>query len=177
MGDLPGVTSYQHTETNEVGTHRFWQNKLDCSFYPDNPPAMLVPYTPSAPVVSLGTRRLQALQQINQHYQVKAEVQIGQYPDFEIQTWLDQEREALEYQAWVNAGSEGLAPATPTLTGIVTARGIELPVLVTRVIANAAAWRQIAPTLAGQRQAWADQVMEAATVEEVGAIITAMLAG
>lgn len=169
---------YQHTETGEIKTHQQWQNELGMSFQADRPPLMLELYQQPAPQpqpVSLTDRQQQALQQINWHYQQQAEQQIGQYPDFEIQTWQDQEREAITYQAWVNAGSTGNAPLTPVLSAIVTARGIELADLVTRVIANATAWRQLAPALAGQRQALADQVMNATTVEQVDAIINAML--
>jgi hypothetical protein len=167
---------YQHTETGEIKTHQQWQNEFGMSFHADRLPDFLrIPERPAPAPISLPDRQQQALQQINWHYQQLAEQQIGQYPDFEIQTWQDQEREAITYQAWLNAGSTGTAPATPTLIGIVTARGIDLTDLVTRVIANATAWRQLAPALAGQRQALADQVMAATTVEEVDAVIDAML--
>lgn len=145
--------------------------------HPENWPGgpwEIVQPEPLAPI-SLPDRQQQALQQINYHYQQLAEQQIGQYPDFEIQTWQDQEREAITYQAWINNGSAGSAPLAPVLSAIVTARGIELSDLVTRVIANATAWRQLVPTLAGQRQAAADQVMGAATVEQVDAVIDSML--
>jgi hypothetical protein len=172
------MNRYKHTETGEIKTHREWQNELGISFHADRPPEFLQPYRPPAPQpqsVSLPDRQQQALQQINHHYQQQAEQQIGQYPDFEIQTWQDQEREAITYQAWVNAGSTGNAPLTPVLSAIVTARGIGLVDLVTRVIANATAWRQLAPALAGQRQALADQIMAATTAERVDTIINAML--
>lgn len=172
------MNRYQHTDTGEIKTHQQWQNELGMSFHGDRPPEFLQLYQPPTPQpqpVSLLDRKQQALQQINWHYQQLAEQQIGQYPDFEIQTWQDQEREAITYQAWLNAGSIGTAPLTPVLSAIVTARGIELTDLVTRVIANATAWRQLAPALAGQRQAMADQVMAATTAERVDTIINAML--
>lgn len=170
------MNRYKHTETGEVKSHRDWQNELGMSFHAERLPEFLrIPERPVPAPISLGDRQQQALQQINHHYQQLAEQQIGQYPDFEIQTWQDQEREAITYQAWIDNGSTGNAPLTPVLSAIVTARGIALADLVTRVIANATAWRQLAPALAGQRQALADQVMGAATVEQVDAIINAML--
>lgn len=95
----------------------------------------------------------------------------GLYPWFERDTWQDQEYEALTYQNWINNGSTGTAPSTPTLTGISAARGIPLPELVTRVIANANAWRQVAPQLAGQRQAYADQIEAAADHAAVDSVL------
>lgn len=95
----------------------------------------------------------------------------GLYPWFERDTWQDQEYEALTYQSWVNNGSTGTAPSTPTLTGISTARGIPLPELVSRVIDNANVWRQVAPQLAGQRQAYADQIEAAADHAAVGSVL------
>ena len=172
------MSRYQHASTGEIKTHQQWQNELSMSFHTDRLPEFLQPYQPPAPQpqpISLIDRQQQALQQINWHFQQQAEQQIGQYPDFEIQTWQDQEREAVTYQAWLNAGSTGTAPLTPVLSAIVTARGIELHDLVTRVIANATAWRQLAPALAGHRQALADQVMQVKTVEEVDTIIAGML--
>lgn len=95
----------------------------------------------------------------------------GMYPWFERDTWEDQEEEALAHQSWVNNGSTGTAPSTPTLTGISTTRGIPLPELVTRVIDNANAWRQVAPQLAGQRQAYADQIEAAADHAAVDSVL------
>jgi len=165
---------YRHIETFEVATHREWQNKLKCSFRPDNPPPVLtlVTPTPHQPVpVDIAALKATALHIVNDYYQRIAEQQIGQYPDFEIQTWQDQEREALAYHDWLLTGSTGPAPLTPTLIRIINERGIDLPDLVTRVINNAASWRQIAPQLAGQRQAAADLIDDAKTADEVNAVI------
>jgi len=166
---------YINTVTKQIKSHREWQNELRISFHPDRPPEFLQLYQPPAPrPVSLPDRQQQALLQINTHYQQLAEQQIGQYPDFEIQTWQDQEREALAYHDWLLTGSTGPAPLTPTLIRIINERGIDLHDLVTRVINNAASWRQIAPQLAGQRQAMADEIMAAATIERVDNITSAL---
>lgn len=158
---------YQHTETGEIKSHRDWQNASNCSFHPNRPPAELELYQPPAPqpyVPDLAVVKQQALDELVHIFEERANVIAGRYPWFERDTWQDQEREALAYQADPNA------PA-PLLTGIATQRGITVAELAQRVIANAAAWRAIAPDLCGQRQAAADQINAATTVEQIRAIL------
>jgi hypothetical protein len=158
---------YKHTETGEIKSHREWQNSLNCSFHPDRPPAVLELYQPPAPqpyVPDLATVKQQALDELVHIFEERANAIAGRYPWFERDTWQDQEREALAYQADPNA-------PTPLLTGIATQRGITVAELAQRVIANAAAWRAVAPELCGQRQAAADQINAAETVEQVRSVI------
>lgn len=158
---------YKHTETGEIKSHRDWQNELGMSFHPDRPPAELELYQPTAPqpyVPDLATVKQQALDELVHIFEERANTIAGRYPWFERDTWQDQEHEALAYQADPNA-------PTPLLTGIATQRGITVAELAQRVIANAAAWRAVAPDLCGQRQAAADQINAATTVEQVRAIL------
>ncbi len=165
---------FRHKSTGEVLTHRQWQSKLQISFHYERPPAelelyVLPDYGPGLP--DLNDYKQDAQRQMVHIFNRLADDIAGHYPWFERDTWQDQEYEALTYQSWVNNGSSGTAPNTPTLTGISTARGITLPDLVARVIANAAAWRQEAPQLAGQRQAYSDQIEAAADHAAVDSVI------
>lgn len=87
----------------------------------------------------------------------------NQYPDFERETWPSQEREA---RAWTADNSA----ATPTLTDIGQARGKSLGYLAPKVIEKADQYRSLASAAAGKRQALAEAVEAATSVEEVEAI-------
>lgn len=161
------MNRYQHTATGEIKSHRDWQNSLNCSFHPDRPPAELELYQPPAHqpyVPDLAVVKQQALDELVYIFEERANAIAGRYPWFERDTWQQQEAEALAYQADPNT-------PTPLLTGIATQRGITVAELAQRVIANAAAWRAVAPDLCGQRQAAADQINDATTVEQVRAIL------
>jgi hypothetical protein len=161
------MNRYQHTATGEIKTHRQWQNELKSSFHPDRPPAVLELYQPPAPqpyVPDLAAVKQQALDDLVHIFEDRANAIAGRYPWFERDTWQDQEAEALAYQADPGA-------PTPLLTGIANQRGITVAELAQRVIANATAWRAVAPDLCGQRQAAADQIEAATTVEQVRAVI------
>lgn len=93
-----------------------------------------------------------------------------EYPQWEIETWKDQETEAKAYQAGVDEGmtAEQLAEIeTPTLDGICAGRGMDKAVLVPRVIANAAAWRPVATYVVGQRLKLKDDLDAANSYEAV----------
>lgn len=121
--------------------------------------------------------RASAVTRINAHFQQLATAAAGEYPDFEMATWADQEAEALAYQSWTAAGSAPASqPACTVLTAIATARGITVAGLASRVIANAAAWRTAAATLAGQRQAAIDSIAAAETVAEITAVLDGLSA-
>lgn len=159
---------YINTETSVKLSHSALQNRLNTSFPRDKPPDGWEIYvSPPAPV-DIKTVRLAAISTINQHYQSKADAEAGKYPDFEVVTWADQEAEALVYQAWDGTGA---APDTPLLSGIATARGLSVTDLATRVIANATAWRSLAPVLIGERQAKIDAVALAATPDEINQVL------
>ena len=161
---------YKHTETGEIKTHRDWQNELGMSFHADRLPEFLVvppkpapvPYTPDLDQV-----KANAQQELVSIFERKAEEIAGRYPWFERDTWLQQEAEALAYQADPNT-------STPVLTGIATQRSITVAELAQRVIANTAAWRAVAPELCGQRQAASDQIEAAETEEQVEQIMESL---
>jgi|GEM_PF-4102114 len=161
------MNRYQHKDTGEIKTHRQWQNILKSSFHPDRPPAVLELYQPPAPqpyLPDLTVVKQQALDELVHIFEERANVIAGRYPWFERDTWQDQEYEAVTYLDDNNA-------PTPLLTGIATQRGITVAELAQRVIANATAWRAVAPDLCGQRQAAADQINDATTVEQVRATL------
>ncbi|GAB0151127.1 hypothetical protein [Marinobacterium sp. BA1] len=164
------MNRYKHTETGEIKSHREWQNKLETSFHADRPPPVLELYQPPAPqsyVPDLATVKQQAQAELVHIFEQKAEAIAGKYPWFERDTWQDQEAEALAYLA------DPSAP-TPNLTGITQWRDITIDELAHRVIANAAAWRAVAPDLCGQRQAASDQINAATTVEQVQQIMESL---
>lgn len=161
------MNRYKHKDTGEIKTHQQWQNELESSFHPDRPPVELELYQPPAPqpyVPDMAVVKQQALDELVHIFEERANAIAGRYPWFERDTWQDQEEEALAYQA------DPSAP-TPTLTGIATQRGITVAELAQRVIANATAWRSVAPDLCGQRQAAADQINDATTAEQVRTIL------
>lgn len=161
---------YKHTDTGEIKTHREWQNELETSFHSDRPPPVLELYQPPPPqpyVPDLTTVKQQAQAELVHIFEQRAEAIAGKYPWFERDTWQDQEEEALAYQA------DPSAP-TPNLTGITQWRNIKVAELAQRVIANAAAWRSVAPNLCGQRQAASDQISDADTVEQVQQIMESL---
>lgn len=152
------------------GTHAQWCKRLNASLPRDNPagwpmpegeePPVKVEPEPVIYVPDLKTSKEQAQTELVFIFEQRAEAIAGKYPWFERDTWQDQEAEALAYLADPNA-------PTPNLTGITQWRDITLAELAQRVIANAAAWRAVAPDLCGQRQAASDQIEDAGTPEEV----------
>lgn len=90
---------------------------------------------------------------------------ITQYPRAEIDSWQIQLDEANAYTADSNA-------STPFIDGLVARRpGVDKTTLVSRILANAAAWTALSSDVFGQRQALDDQVTAATTVAEVEAIV------
>ena|SRR5438874_8640732 len=86
------------------------------------------------------------------------------YPDEEVSSWPEQKAEAAAYNA------DKTAP-TPLLASMARARGIALADLVSRVLANAAAWSVTSGALIGKRQRYEDQVAAAKNVDDVSAIV------
>lgn len=80
------------------------------------------------------------------------------YPDFERETWGDQEDEA---RAWT---ADNTAP-TPTLTGIAEARGVTVEYLAPKVIEKANQYRALATSVAGKRQRLEDDIAAALAAE------------
>lgn len=91
--------------------------------------------------------------------QALAEIR-AQYPQAEIDSWPQQEREAQAWQADNTA-------ETPLLDAISVARGVAKPDVVAKVLINAAAFKIQAGAAFGRRQALRDQIDAATTVREV----------
>ena len=89
------------------------------------------------------------------------------YPDREIATFDKQEAEARAYAADPTA-------ATPLLSALSQARGMELPELVRRVIAKADAFAVVCGSIIGQRQALEDRLDACETLEDVEALTVAI---
>lgn len=153
-------TNGKDTEPNILAVRQRYPNTGIAAGFPQNWPDGPWRWEDPAPVqlTALTDYKANAQHQLVYIFNQLADDIAGLYPWFERDTWKDQEYEALTYQSWFNNSSNGTAPSTPTLTGISAARGIPLPELATRVIANATTWRQVAPQLAGQRQAYFDQI-------------------
>ena len=85
------------------------------------------------------------------------------YPDTEVMTFDQQVREAQSYMA-------DPASTVSLLASLASARGIELPELVVRVMAKHEAYSVLSGAVIGQRQALEDQLDACASVEEVNAL-------
>lgn len=122
----------------------------------------------------LAQAKASALAALNADYEAAANPLIRDYPATERLSWAQQLSEAEAYQAWVDAGEQGDAPATPTLSAILSGRngsdGTEtLADLAAAVINRAAAfiqWQQY--TGLRQRGEWAIQAAE--TPDEARAV-------
>jgi len=116
---------------------------------------------PAAP--SLDDLKRAKLEEINADAVDAIQAIAAGYPQFEIDTWQDQEAEA---RAWL---ADNSAP-TPTLAPIAAARGITLADLCARVIAKAEAYRPAVAAVIGRRQALEDAITAATTAAAVQAI-------
>lgn len=94
------------------------------------------------------------------------EIITGQYPGYEQQSWIDQEREA---RAYMNDPKGHY----PLLMGISAARGLELEDLAGRVIKKADDFRTLVAEFIGRRQAICDQIDEIVAEWEAGSITEA----
>ncbi|WP_353979384.1 hypothetical protein [Salinicola endophyticus] len=63
-----------------------------------------------------------ALKRLNDAYDAAARPLVRDYPEVERLGWTQQLSEATAYQAWLDAGEQGEAPATPALAGILRGR-------------------------------------------------------
>jgi hypothetical protein len=73
------------------------------------------------------------------------------YSEVEIQTWQTQEKEALEWQA------NNDAPCV-TIRNMAATRGIDVSLLVQKILANAAKFKQYSGMILGAQQAALDQL-------------------
>ena len=117
----------------------------------------------------------QQLRKLNDDYDAAIRPLIKSYPEVEREGWGEQKVEAQAYQAWIDAGSAGDPPATPTLDYILAGRNGEdgtetLAELVGKVLANVARF-QAAQELTGKRHRLKKRIEQAETVEEVQAVV------
>lgn len=92
------------------------------------------------------------LSEINTWYEVEAAKLTRGYPNTEITTWNKQEQEARAYQADITA-------QVPFIKELALARGVELDVLVVKIIEKADAYAVNIGTLTGQRQKKEDELL------------------
>ena len=136
--------------------------------YAEEHPEMVTeeePYVP--PVPTLEEAKAAKLAEINAAADRALSKLTATYPDREIATFDKQEAEARAYAADPTA-------ATPLLSALSQARGMELPELVRRVIAKADAFAVASGSIIGQRQALEDRLNACATLEEVEALTVAI---
>ena len=118
--------------------------------------------TPDAAARQLADARAAKYAQINAAAQafISAAAELDKVPDFEVKTW---ERQAAEAEAWA---ADPAAP-TPTLAAIAAARGIDLDDLRGKAIKKARAYSALTAAVAGQRQAYVDQLHAAQTPADI----------
>ena len=117
-----------------------------------------------APVApTLDEAKAQALTAINGRCELELRVIKTGYPEAEVQSWPKQEAEARAYAADDTA-------ATPLLSAMSAARGVELTVLAAKVIEKADLFALASGWAIGSRQACEDAIAAAQTPEEALAV-------
>lgn len=104
------------------------------------------------------------LAEINNGCQAALEALTPTYPERELHSFANQEREAREYQAAPDTAQ------TPLLSALAAARGIGLAELADKVLAKAAAFATASGHIIGQRQHMEDMLDACGSVEAVQAI-------
>lgn len=131
--------------------------------------ALIVAAGDSAPadpvVVNLDAIKSQKLLEVNGKAEQFVNSAAGRYPDFEKLTFDRQEQEARAYLA------DPANTATPFLAEMAAKRGVTIDEQVSRVVMKADAFIALSASVAGQRQAYVDQVTAATTPEEVRLIV------
>lgn len=122
-----------------------------------------ITFTPPPPP-ALEEVKAAKLAEINSGCQVALEALTPTYPERELHSFANQEREAREYQAAPDTAQ------TPLLSALAAARGIGLAELVDKVLAKAAAFAVASGHIIGQRQYMEDMLDVCETVEAVQAI-------
>jgi len=104
---------------------------------------------------------VKALKQSDIDAEVETSIQAmtAGYPAAERESWAVQEAEAEAYTV------NNAAP-TPFLSGLATARGVPVATIVTKVIANASAFKAASSAFIGKRQARSDALKAATTFAE-----------
>ena len=117
---------------------------------------------PQAALVGAKTAKLHAAAEAAQAF-IETVAELDGVPQFERDSWASQ---ALEAQAWA---ADHDAP-TPILAGIAQARGVPLDELRQKALAKSNAYTALTASVAGQRQAYEDQIHAADTPAALDAI-------
>ncbi|WP_455001598.1 hypothetical protein [Cardiobacterium hominis] len=120
---------------------------------------------PQAALAAAKTAKLHAAAEAAQRF-IDVVAGLDGVPQFERDSWASQ---ALEAQAWA-ADHEA---ATPILAGIARARGVPLDDLRVKALAKSNAYTILTASVAGQRQAYEDQIHAAETLAALDAIAIA----
>lgn len=115
------------------------------------------------PAPSIEDLRVAKLTEINNAASAVAAKLTEGYPDFEIQTWNDQQREALTWEA-------NNATPTPTVDRMAGYRGIDRVLYLQKTVAKVHHFQQASAYLVGTRQRYVDQANAAKTPEALDEI-------
>lgn len=116
--------------------------------------------------ITLAELKAIKLQEVNGRAQAIASSLTADYPDFEKDTWPDQQAEVL---AW-NAGGKNNSTLTPCLDAMAGYRGILPQAYKQKTLEKVQAYRAAGWYLAGTRQKFEDQVKAAQTAADLDAI-------
>ncbi len=120
---------------------------------------------PQAALAAAKTAKLHAAAEAAQRF-IDVVAGLDGVPQFERDSWASQ---AIEAQAWA---ADHNAP-TPILAGIAKARGVPLDILRERALAKSNAYTALTASVAGQRQAFEDQIRAADSLAALDAIAIA----
>jgi len=120
---------------------------------------------PQAALASAKTAKLHAAAEAAQAF-IERVAGLDGVPQFERDSWAAQ---ALEAQAW----AADKQASTPILAGIARARGVPLDELRAKALAKSNAFTSLTSSVAGQRQAFEDQIRVADSLAALDAIAIA----
>ena len=110
------------------------------------------PAEPELPLLAIPSLIAQKRRQIHDEARRQRDQLAPHYPQHEIDTWDQQRREAVAYQADPSIAD------TPLLTAMATARGMTVEALAARVLVKAQAFAQAGGAILGAQQALEDQL-------------------
>lgn len=119
-------------------------------------------FTPPPPP-SFDEVKRRVLDDINRAFEQAMNALVAGYPEREISSWPQQEKEARAYIA-------NNAAATPLLDALSAARGVTKGVLAQKIVQKSAQYAAAAGALIGKRQALEDKINAATTLTELQAI-------
>jgi hypothetical protein len=121
------------------------------------------PVVVSPPPPTLAELKAAKLREVNTQAEAIAAQLTAGYPDFERDTWPDQQAEVLAWNA------DNTAP-TPCLDTLAQYRGIDPVLYRQKTLAKVQAYRKAGWYLAGTRQGYEDRIKAAATQSDLDAI-------